>query len=465
MSERGEPDSDDDPSLFSYDDKPLGESRTVRCSQLDSFSRAVHAAVAPGPPRDRLDRYEDAGEIGRGGMGSVRRVVDRIILREAALKELDETLGESPDSVKRFLEEAQITGQLDHPNIVPVYDLGVSDNGAPAFFTMKLVEGRTLREVLKEGADRPLTGRRLEELLQTFVKVCDALSFAHSRGVIHRDLKPDNVMVGTHGQVYVMDWGIAKLMEEGEPSSIRVSRPPEEAPAEGIIGTPAYMAPEQAWGFADQVDQRTDVFGLGGILYKMLTGNAPLQAASHLQTLHRARTAEIVPPEQTERGDSLPHGLCRIAMKALAAKPTDRFQTVLELKHSVEEFLRGGGWFATRVYQAGDVIVREGDAADAAYIINSGRCQVSKRTNEGESKLRVLGPGEAFGETAVVTDRPRTASVTAMDEVEVTVVTRDSLENELSRSSWLRSFVRALAERFHELEEQVPLSHRRAGSD
>ncbi len=456
----GEDAAEGDADWFSYEDgTPV---RTVRSTSLESFGEIARTlgatAMHDAAPAVVRERYEDHGVIGRGGMGLVRRVTDRVILREAALKELDGTLAANETSVRRFLDEAQITGQLDHPNIAPVYDIGVSADGQPQFFTMKLVEGRTLAAILKERKSTP-RGRDLENLLRIFLKVCDAVAFAHSRGVIHRDLKPDNVMVGTYGQVYVMDWGIALLTgERTSPSSIRLSRPPpapDDPDPASIAGTPAYMAPEQAWGFVDQIDERTDVFGLGGILYAILTGEPPLKAPSFLAALARARVADVTPPDQTDGGRGLAPGLCHIAMRALAAKPGDRPSTVADLKDAVEEFLRGGGWFATAKFGAGAVIVREGDVARAAYILREGRCRVHKRVDGVDVPLRELGPGDVFGETAIVIARPRTASVIALDEVTVTVVTRESLERELDRSEWLRAIVTALAERFRDLDEQL----------
>src|SRR5262249_39654183 len=150
------------------------------------------------------DRFEDEGEVGRGGMGAVHRALDRRLLRRVAIKRCDPTV--DAEERRLFVEEAQVMAQLDHPNIVPVHDLEPGCAGDPPRFIMKLVEGRTLAEVLAERREPPVAGPELDELLRVFGKVCEAVSFAHSRGVVHRDLNPMNVMVGTHGQVYLMDW-------------------------------------------------------------------------------------------------------------------------------------------------------------------------------------------------------------------------------------------------------------------
>jgi hypothetical protein len=419
------------------------------------------SGVAPRPlPMVPVQRFDDRGEIARGGMSSVRRVFDQLVLREVAMKVLEPT--RDFDEIARFVEEAQITGQLDHPNIVPVHDIEMDEHGLPTRFTMKLVRGETLESALAACGQPPLPSEQLEELLQVFLRGCDAVAFAHSRGVIHRDLKPSNIMVGSHGQVYVMDWGVALLREapranEGAVKMPRVQRAGDTMPEAmgSLTGTPLYMAPEQARGDIGEIDERTDVYGLGGILYQMLTGRAPHEAASFDESLRLAKLGQIVPPAEVVNDAPLPPFLCRIATKALAASAADRYPSVAELKRDVEAFLRGGGWFTQKAFAAGTTIVQEGDTAEAAYIITHGQCELLKRI-DGEPRLvRELGPGDVFGETAIFTSSTRTATIRAKTEVTALVVTRAALERELDRNAWLRAFVQAVAERFVELDNLV----------
>ena len=410
------------------------------------------------PPSLRgKERLRDEGEIARGGMGSIRRLYDTELLRHIAMKVLDIELAAQPESKERFLDEARINGQLDHPNIVPVHELVLDARGVPSYFTMKLVDGETLTHLI--AAQK--TQRDLERLLEILVKVCDAMAFAHSRGIIHRDLKPDNIMVGSFGQVYVMDWGCAHVCDDHRSAIARRADP------EGtVIGTVQYMAPEQAWGHIQQIDQRTDVFAIGGILYKMLTGSPPYPGPVQ-EALPMAQRRQLRPPEEcTGVAIKPPPKLSRIAMKAMESDPSKRHQTVEELAEELRAFLRGGNWFAMQKFPPGAVIVREGEPARAAYIITGGRCEVRKRDATDPTRtvtVRTLEAGQVFGETAIFADAPRSASVVAIDEVSAVVVERHALE-ELMRNSFLGQFVKALADRFLEHDARLSALQGGAGS-
>lgn len=415
---------------------------------------------APGEEREARPpgRLEDQGLIGKGGMGMVRRVFDRNLLRFAAMKVLDPKLAGDPREVQRFREEAQITGQLDHPHVPPVYELGADEGGTP-WFTLKLLKGRTLADLLREHDFAPEDEGLLFRLLEIFVKVSQAVAFAHSRGVVHLDIKPANVMVGSHGQVYLMDWGIARVLPspEGAEAGDVVELESEQAPErEGLVlGTFSYMAPEQAHARYDELDARTDIFSLGAVLYRILTGQAPYQAADR-EALHElAMAAQIAPPQELRPDLALPRRLCEIAMKALEPEPERRYPSVEALVADVEAFLRGEGRFEQRSYEPGAVVIREGEPGDAAYVVARGRC-VAFKTVDGENQvLREMGPGDVFGEMSIFTDSPRSATVQALGPLSVTVVTRASLEQEVGQSRWMGRFVRALAERFREVEERA----------
>jgi len=246
---------------------------------LREEAEAATPMLSPRPSAE--GRYQIVGEIARGGVGVVMKGHDVDLGRDVALKFLRDEHASNPDVLQRFVEEAQIGGQLQHPGIVPVYEIGLRKDDRP-FFTMKLVKGRTLAALL---ADRPDVATDLPRLISIFESVCQTMAYAHSRGVIHRDLKPGNVMVGAFGEVLVVDWGMGKVL--GRPSAAPAAPPlsviatvrsgSSSAPSElgSILGTPAYMAPEQARGEVDRLDARADVFSLGALLCEILTGRPP----------------------------------------------------------------------------------------------------------------------------------------------------------------------------------------------
>jgi serine/threonine-protein kinase len=264
------------------------------------------------------------GEIARGGMGAILKGRDNDIGRDLVVKVLLEQHRERSDLVERFVEEAQIAGQLQHPGVVPVYELGQFADRRP-FFTIKLVKGRTLADLLAErsatpsllplgeGARRADEGRPslsdLPRVVSIFHQVCQTVAYAHARGVIHRDLKPSNVMVGNFGEVQVMDWGLAKVLTRGGATddeaagmvdvhetviaTARSTLELDQSQAGSVLGTPAYMAPEQALGELDTVDERSDVFSLGSILCEILTGQAAFTGRSKGEIMRKAGRCDV----------------------------------------------------------------------------------------------------------------------------------------------------------------------------
>ena len=250
------------------------------------------------PVASRVAEYEIIGELGRGGMGAVFRGRDSRLGRDLAVKVLLDRHQDQPRLVRRFLEEARISGQLQHPGVVPVYELGGMADLRP-YFTMKLVQGRTLADLLGE---RPSRAHDLPRFLAIFEAICQTVAYAHSRGVIHRDLKPANVMVGSFGEVQVLDWGLAKFLrrgpaaggiEEDHGSSEWGVQAEDLSEAGSALGTPAYMAPEQARGELDRVDERADVFSLGSILCAILTGQPAFTGKSQREVLGQAMRGDL----------------------------------------------------------------------------------------------------------------------------------------------------------------------------
>lgn len=276
-------------------DDPTPERPETLKQDLPPFRLPVEAPL-PGsnhalPQVAGTQRYAILEEIARGGMGIVYRAEDLIFGRGVAVKVLGPKLAGT--EVVRFFEEARITGQLEHPSIPPVYELGVLSDGRP-FLAMKLIKGKTLAKKL---AERESLTEDLDDFAGIFEKVCEAVAFAHSKGIIHRDLKPANIMVGAFGEVQVMDWGLAKRFradDRAEPLANDPVEGPEDRTRLGrVMGTPAYMPPEQAKGELDRVDERADVFALGGILCATLTGQPPYTGTRGQEVLQKAVAADL----------------------------------------------------------------------------------------------------------------------------------------------------------------------------
>jgi eukaryotic-like serine/threonine-protein kinase len=284
-------------------------------------------------------RYELVRELARGGMGVVYEARDRELDRAVALKVLAGPESDA-DAIARLRREAVIIAGLEHPGIVPVHDVGTLPDGR-VFYAMKLVGGARLDALVREG-------RSLPELLRTFLRICEPVAFAHAHGVIHRDLKPENVMVGTFGEVLVMDWGVAK--RSAEPSGTAL-RPGPTGNAHGtihgtILGTPAYMAPEQARGEIDRVDARADIYALGAILYFMLTGRPPGPDEGVLDVETQTwpgytgpRPVAAVAPHRL--APNVPRSLEAVCLKALAPVPDARYARAEDLALDVARFLEG----------------------------------------------------------------------------------------------------------------------------
>jgi hypothetical protein len=409
------------------------------------------------PPSQRLDIESRAAS---GGMGVIDIAVDRALDRRIALKTLHGHLRGSDDAVRMFVREARITGLLDHPHIVPVYDIGERESDK-LYFAMKLVEGQTLGDVIRALPRGPLDTTTLYALLDVVTKVCDALAFAHSRGVVHCDIKPANVMVGEFGQVYVMDWGIARLVAvESSPASVpdpgaRAAPSPATASAtdNSVIGTPCYMSPEQARGDRSKLCARSDVFLLGSLLYEIVTRQPPYSSSDRTETLSLAASGAFPAPRKIAKDGAVPPELERIVLRAMAKKPEDRYPSVLALREDLVRFMRGGGDFPRKTFAAGATIIREGEQGDAAYIIVAGRCDIQKELPSGTETLMSMGPGAVFGEMAIMTEGPRTATVVATETTTVLVVTSAILDREMEAlKPWIATLLKSLAARFRDID-------------
>ncbi len=368
-------------------------------------------AIGPALPPDFVGRYAVDREIARGGMGAILAARDPDLARDVAIKLLLESHVSKSGYRERFVEEARITGMLQHPGVAAVYELGELPDGRP-FFAMELVDGETL--------DAQLTARKhpaddLPRFLQVFDRVCQTLAYAHSRGVLHRDLKPLNVMVAPFGVVKVMDWGVALDVRNAERGT-RSERPKASDPPIGdtaygsVIGTPAYMAPEQAQGDNARIDERTDVFGLGGIMCAILTGEPPYSGTRTRKVYARAARADLAEAFARLNGSPAARDLVALAKWCLSPHPANRPRDAREVANALTAY------FESDLRRAERDLVRFFELSPDLFCI-AGQDGYFRRVNQNFTRVLGYTPDELisrpFIEFVHPDDRAQTIAETA----------------------------------------------------
>ena len=309
-------------------------------------------------PRDG-SKYHYIRTLGRGGMKVVLEVHDNDTMRNVAMALLPDISTRSKVELGQFLREARLTAGLEHPNIVPVHDIGIDSSGSP-FFTMKLLRGRTLAVVLKKLAENDPEYVRLytfDNLMRIYIRICNAIAFAHSKNVLHLDLKPENVQIGDFGEVLVLDWGLARKITPKQPSEQKngnktrvMKRLSTDKGVTRVNGTPGYMAPEQIRNSNNACSFQTDVYALGAILYALITYQNPLQNDKLEKMLQNTLDGNIQRPSQRVKDREIPYGIEAVVLKAMSLDPADRYANVKSLRDEVMHFIDG---YATEAENAG----------------------------------------------------------------------------------------------------------------
>lgn len=400
-------------------------------------------------------------------MGLIYSAFDNQFKRQSVLKVLHSRAQNDPESVARFAEEARITGNLEHPNIVPVSDFGViGDN--QIFFSMKYIEGESLEDVLLRlrAGDSEYTARySVYTLLTIFRKMCDACAFAHSKGILHRDIKPENIMVGKFGEVLLVDWGLAKPEDRnGQHTAHEVVSRLEDVEyasvtrtINGMIkGTLQFMSPEQAYGEMESIDQRTDIFLLGATLYAIATLHPPYEALGAKALVDKAEQCDFVDPSVKAPERQIPEELCNVIRRAMESDPDDRYQTVVELCTDIDYLLEGRTICERLKFGAGEILMNEGKLGREAYVIAGGRVQVFKMIGDQEVPLAELSAGDCVGEMALISDTPRSASVVALENTECIVINHEIMKRSVEKlPPWMAQTVQTLVGRLRAVSGNV----------
>jgi len=406
-------------------------------AERKQYQRAV-------PRAKDTSKYKFQGKLISGGMGAILEVIDQDFYRPIAMKVIKPSFKNDERALVDFIREAKITAMLEHPNIIPVHELGISEETG-LFFTMKLMQGEPLNSILNEiKKGNAVYQEKYNEysLMNIFRKICDAVDFAHSRDIIHRDIKPHNVIVGRHGEVLLMDWGLALYI--GDPE--KEENPSQKAALQHILeltdkgkniiqGSPAYMSPEQAGGDGTQLDKKTDIFLLAATFYHILTLEAPYTGENLKDVLQKAGQRNLIHPQKRSPERHIPDELCRIVMKASALKKEDRYDSVQELIQDIDGVI-AGHWLKQekKLFASGRFLMQEGEEAGEAYLIDKGKVQVYRQADGGgKLVLGTLAAGDIVGEMALITNDKRSASVKALEDTEVSVLTKDILLRNLKK--------------------------------
>jgi serine/threonine-protein kinase len=401
---------------------------------------------------NRKNRYHILGRIGRGQITEVFNAFDATLNRIVAVKKLDAHSAGNPDYITLFMNEARLISYLDHQGIVQLYDTFLDENDVPCY-AMKLLEGETLRAHIKP--------RTVNQNMRMLITLCEIMAHVHDKGGVHLDLKPENIMVGHYGEVVLIDWDGARIFDDRPYKKyLQLVKETPIAPIEDVAtsgsGTPAYMSPEQTLRPREELGPESDIFSAGIIFYELLCARRPFSGNSAEELTHAIRN--YAPVSLHERNRDVPLCLSQICNRMLNKDPFSRYHSFHEVLHDIDVFYNSGQAFQTRSYKVNDIIFREGETGDFAFMVISGEVAVFKQVANGQYKeLARLGKDEIVGELAILTNEKRSATIVASkSDTVIRIMGRQDVETEMEKlSPWVGKMITGLSRRFIDLDTQI----------
>jgi serine/threonine protein kinase len=406
-------------------------------------------------------RYSQLRELGAGSIGKVHAVFDNFLQRVVAHKSMKQEHLNNQNILRTFGNEIKLMGRLSHPGILPVYDAMVGDYGEPSYI-MRYAEGQDLAALMQMPKGKlESVAIPLEQSVRILVKLCETLAYAHDHGVLHLDLKPENIMLGRYGEVLIMDWGAARVYDTAKfeagikdhtGDGVEIEYKHENRNL--LIGTPAYMSPEQLKSPRDQLTPPSDIFSIGILFYQMITGQHPFKERVFEKL--SAKIDSFNPPAAHEVNPDVPYSISRICERMLKKKPEERYQGFREVIKDIDDYQRSGAGAPTRNYAPGETIFKEGDPSNFVCIVVSGNVEISVRKDGKQHVIARLGPNEPFGELAALTGKARTATATALEASVIRMISKQDIAVEIENlSPWVGSMVKALSKRFIDNSERL----------
>jgi serine/threonine-protein kinase len=406
------------------------------------------------------DRYRILGQLGAGRTADVVSALDTRTNRMVALKCLRERYRHDSRAIKRFINEIRLISYLDHPGVVALHDAFLMEDGLPAY-AMKLFKGAALRWDMQS--------KTRGQLLAVFIKLCETMASVHDRGVAHCDINPESVVSGQYGEVLIMDWANAHLFDERPYREtfalVRdAPEPPVDEDDRGFCGAEPYMSPELIQGTPEAMSAGTDIFSMGVMLYEMMSGAAPF--AGDAAAAIKERICTVEPPALHQTCPDIPLALSRICGRMMHKDPFMRYHSFHEVLIDIDRFQNSGQAFQARKLDRGQIICREGERGDFAFVVVAGSVVVYRESAGERAILATLGQGEIVGELSIFAGEPRTATVAAAESgTIIRIMDRQSVEQELGKlSPWVDTMITGLSKRFIALNDMLSRSAKSAGN-